>query len=86
MDFHYGASFGRRLPEAYERLLLDVLGGDTSQFLRRDEVEEAWKFYQPLMDAWSNGDKPLASYPAGSWGPPEADRLPATGGDRWNAP
>ncbi len=86
MDFSYGASFGRRLPDAYERLLLEVLAGDTTQFLRRDEVEEAWEFYKPLMDAWRAGDKPLAFYEAGSWGPAEADRLPAESGDVWKAP
>jgi len=58
--------------DAYEGLLLDVLGGDRSLFLRDDEVEYAWRIVDPVIDAWSKDVKPLQSYPAGSWGPPES--------------
>ena len=53
MDFHYGTSFGKASPEAYERLLLDAMSGDATLFARRDEVEEAWAFIDPIEDAWT---------------------------------
>jgi glucose-6-phosphate 1-dehydrogenase len=58
--------------DAYEDLLLDVLQGDRSLFLRYDEVEYAWRIVDPVIDAWSKGINPLLTYPAGSWGPPES--------------
>ncbi|GBE07451.1 glucose-6-phosphate 1-dehydrogenase [bacterium BMS3Bbin11] len=58
--------------DAYEGLLLDVLGGDRSLFLRDDEVEYAWRIVDQVVDAWSKDVQPLQSYPAGSWGPPES--------------
>ena len=48
MDFHYGTSFGKATPEAYERLLLDAISGDATLFARHDEVEEAWKFVDAI--------------------------------------
>src|SRR6266513_5388139 len=53
MDFHYGTSFGKASPEAYERLLLDAMGGDATLFARHDEVEEAWAFIDTLENAWA---------------------------------
>jgi glucose-6-phosphate 1-dehydrogenase len=58
--------------DAYEDLLLDVLRGDRSLFLRNDEVEYAWRVVDPVIEAWSKHDKPLDEYSAGSWGPPES--------------
>ena len=88
MDFHYGTSFGKASPEAYERLLLDAMSGDATLFARRDEVEQAWAFIDTIEEAWAaKEDAPkLATYPAGSWGPEEADELlrarrPERGGD-----
>ncbi len=76
MDFEYGHSFSKSLPEAYERLLLDALRGDRTLFMNADEVEAAWEFATPILTAWEHaGSQGLASYPAGSWGPKEADRL-----------
>ncbi len=76
MDFDYGQSFNKALPEAYERLLLDALRGDRTLFMNADEVEAAWEFATPILTAWKNaGSQGLATYPAGSWGPREADRL-----------
>ncbi|HKY33431.1 MAG TPA: glucose-6-phosphate dehydrogenase [Candidatus Polarisedimenticolia bacterium] len=76
MDFRYGTSFGADPPEAYERLLLDCMAGDSTLFTRRDEVELAWRFITGILDAWSAEDAPaLHIYPAGSWGPEAADRL-----------
>lgn len=85
MDFHYGTSFGKASPEAYERLLLDAMAGDPTLFARGDEVEEAWAFIDPIEEAWSvkeNAPK-LCTYPAGSWGPEEADELMARDGRSW---
>lgn len=84
MDFHYGTSFGKASPEAYERLLLDAMSGDATLFARRDEVEEAWAFIDPIEEAFSKKDAPpLCFYPAGSWGPEEADELLAQDGRTW---
>src|SRR5213079_1497853 len=64
MDFHYGTSFGKASPEAYERLLLDAMSGDATLFARRDEVEEAWAFIDTIEQAWTGKDAPpLTFYP-----------------------
>ena len=85
MDFHYGTSFGKASPEAYERLLLDAMAGDATLFARRDEVEGAWRFVDPIEEAWHQSDCPpgLYEYPAGSWGPAAADELLAHEGRTW---
>ena len=85
MDFHYGTSFGKASPEAYERLLLDAMSGDPTLFARRDEVEEAWSFIDPIEEAWhAKNDAPeLYFYHAGSWGPEAADDLIARDGGAW---
>jgi glucose-6-phosphate 1-dehydrogenase len=85
MDFNYGTSFGKASPEAYERLLLDAMAGDATLFARRDEVEEAWRFIDDIEAAWSGeGEQPrLFFYPAGSWGPTEADQLIEEDGRAW---
>src|SRR5437016_4883813 len=85
MDFHYGTSFGKASPEAYERLLLDAMSGDATLFARRDEVEQAWTFIDVIENAWAaKKDAPeLFFYPAGSWGPEEADNLLARDGRAW---
>jgi glucose-6-phosphate 1-dehydrogenase len=85
MDFHYGTSFGKAGPEAYERLLLDAMSGDATLFARRDEVEEAWAFIDPIEGAWhaKKNAPELFFYPAGSWGPEAADDLLARDGRAW---
>jgi len=84
MDFHYGTSFGKASPEAYERLLLDAMSGDATLFARRDEVEEAWAFIDPIEKTWAEKNAPpLTLYPSGSWGPEEADELLARDGRAW---
>ena len=85
MDFHYGTSFGKASPEAYERLLLDAMSGDATLFARRDEVEQAWKFIDEIEHAWhvNPNPPPLHFYPAGSWGPKEADDLMERDGRTW---
>jgi glucose-6-phosphate 1-dehydrogenase len=75
-DFNYGNSFQAELPEAYERLLLDALRGDATLFMRSDELEAAWEFVTPILEAWDASLPPsLPNYAAGSWGPREADHL-----------
>jgi glucose-6-phosphate 1-dehydrogenase len=85
MDFHYGTSFGKPSPEAYERLLLDAMSGDATLFARGDEVEQAWAFIDPIEEAWhAKKDLPeLCFYPAGSWGPETAEDLLARDGRAW---
>ena len=85
MEFHYADSFGKTaIPEAYERLLLDVLTGDASLFTRADEVETAWGIIDPILRVWENKDQPLAFYEPGSWGPKEADELLAKENRKWS--
>jgi glucose-6-phosphate 1-dehydrogenase len=87
MDFRYGAAFGSNTPEAYERLLLDAMRGDATLFTRRDEVEEQWSFIDRVFDAWrAEANAPPPVYPAGSWGPEQADDLLARDGRRWRRP
>jgi glucose-6-phosphate 1-dehydrogenase len=85
MDFHYGTSFGKASPEAYERLLLDAMSGDATLFARRDEVEQAWTFIDAIEAAWHQNPNPppVCEYPAGSWGPKEADDLLERDGRSW---
>jgi glucose-6-phosphate 1-dehydrogenase len=76
MDFRYGHSFGVSSPDAYERLLLDAMAGDSTLFTRRDEVEFSWAFIDPLLRAWErSGADGLFEYRAGTWGPEAADGL-----------
>jgi glucose-6-phosphate 1-dehydrogenase len=84
MDFRYGTSFAAPAPEAYERLLLDVMMGDPTLFTRTDEVDSAWAFITPILDAWAaDTTTPLATYAAGTWGPTEADALLEADGAAW---
>ncbi|MCZ7567836.1 MAG: glucose-6-phosphate dehydrogenase [Ardenticatenaceae bacterium] len=84
MDFRYGASFGTAPPEAYERLLLDALLGDSTLFIRGDEALASWELLTPVLqrlEAEPPTDFP--NYPAGSWGPISADELLAREGRKW---
>ncbi len=84
MDFRYGASFAIPTPEAYERLLLDVMLGDPTLFTRTDELASAWRFVTQILDAWRMPGAPApASYPAGSFGPAAADHLIAADHTQW---
>jgi glucose-6-phosphate 1-dehydrogenase len=86
MDFQYGTSFGLRSPEAYERLLVDAMLGDSTLYARGDFVEHSWRLSMPILNRWSTDSTPLPSYPAGSWGPPEADEFIEKDGRRWRRP
>jgi glucose-6-phosphate 1-dehydrogenase len=72
LHFRYSEAF-RTSPEAYETLLLDVLLGDSTQFVRDDWVEASWRLYTPILES----SPPVVFYPAGRWGPKEAERLGA---------
>jgi glucose-6-phosphate 1-dehydrogenase len=85
MDFAYGGSFTESSPEAYERLILDVLLGEPPLFPRHEEVELSWKILDPIVDYWADRGKP-DTYQAGTWGPPSADRMLARDGREWRRP
>ena len=86
MDFHYSDLGKVYLPSAYERLLLDCMMGDSTLFSRGDNVEEAWEIVQPVIDVWENDPSfPLYGYPAGTWGPLEAEDL-IEGKETWRFP
>ncbi len=87
MDFLYGSSFGVDPPEAYERLLLDAMLGDSTLFIRRDEVETAWGIAGAIADGWADAVPPaFPNYEAGTWGPPSASALLAREGREWRRP
>ena len=86
MDFSYTTSFGRQSPEAYERLLLEALQGDSTLFAREDEVALSWKIVDSLIEAGTKSGQKLRPYAAGTWGPREAEELLAREGRRWIVP
>jgi len=85
MDFVYGGSFVESSPEAYERLILDVLLGDPPLFPRHEEVELSWKILDPILEHWAGKGKP-EPYPSGTWGPESADKMLARDGRVWRRP
>jgi len=87
MDFHYRDLADVRVPSAYERLLYDVMMGDSTLFSRDDEVETAWKFIEPIQKAWrDNPDIRIYGYPAGTWGPEPSNELIEGDGLTWRYP
>ena len=87
MDFHYKDLADIRVPSAYERLLHDVMIGDSTLFSRDDEVETAWKFLEPIQKAWvTNKAIKMFGYPAGTWGPEHANDLIEGEGLTWRYP
>ncbi len=84
MDFLYGSSFGTQSPDAYERLLLDVLLGDSTLFTRADEVEASWAIITPILEAWQHMSPPnFPNYAAGTWGPKAGTELIQRDGRTW---
>ncbi|CAI9120265.1 glucose-6-phosphate dehydrogenase [Brytella acorum] len=84
MNVGFPQQFGVRYPDSYERLLLDAVRGNPILFIRRDEVEAAWRWIGPVLDAWARDVAPMSSYVAGSWGPDEATRMLDLHGDVWH--
>jgi len=85
MDFAYGGSFTESSPEAYERLILDVLLGEPPLFPRHEEVELSWKILDPIVEYWAKHAKP-DTYESGTWGPQSADQMLARDGRAWRRP
>src|SRR5439155_13412949 len=83
MDFRYGSSFGVKSPEAYERLLLDCMLGDSTLYARRDMVERGWEIVTPILEAWKKPAPDFPNYEAGSWGPRAAFELIERDGREW---
>ena len=83
LDFDYEVAFGAAPPDAYETLLLDCLRGDSTLFTRQDWVELAWGLITPLLSEWHQPHGGIPIYPAGSWGPSEADALMEKDGRQW---
>ena len=82
MDLLYGTAFLEEAPDAYQRLLLDLMRGDPTLFIRADEAEDAWGILEPVMRAWSQ-TKEVPTYPAGTWGPEDAEELLERDGRKW---
>ena len=86
MEFRYATSFGAEPPEAYERLLLETMIGDATLFARRDEIETAWAWLDPLLKHWESLGQQPQPYSAGTWGPEAADALIERDGRKWRRP
>lgn len=87
MNFSYSTAFGIQSPEAYERLIADAMLGDSTLFIRRDEVETSWRIIDSIVNAWKEmPPDTIYPYPAGTWGPKEADELIERDGRSWDNP
>ena len=84
LDLSFAEEFSVRFPEAYERLLMDVVRGNQTLFMRRDEVEAAWSWIDPLVREWERGGEAPKNYVAGSWGPAAATALIERDGRTWH--
>ncbi len=83
LDMSFAEAFGLRHPDAYERLLTDVVRGNQTLFMRRDEVEAAWAWIDPILESWKASSEPPKSYMAGTWGPSAAVALIERDGRTW---
>jgi glucose-6-phosphate 1-dehydrogenase len=84
LDINFEKTFGKRFPDAYERLLMDTVRGDPTLFMRRDEVEAAWTWVEPILEAWASRPDHPRPYAAGSWGPTAAIALIERDGRTWH--
>ena len=84
LDMNFAEAFNIHAPEAYERLLMDVIRGNATLFMRRDEVEAAWRWIDPIREAWSQMNEPPRPYFAGTWGPAAAIALVERDGRSWS--
>ena len=83
LDMTFASAFQARNPDAYERLILDVVRGNQTLFMRRDEVEAAWSWVDPIIEAWTASNDPPRPYVAGTWGPSAAIALTERDGRSW---
>ena len=87
MDFYYKDLTDSYIPEAYQRLLLDCMQGDSTLYARGDTVEAAWQFVDPILEAWATDHViPLHGYPCGTWGPEVADQMIEGEDHTWRYP
>ncbi len=84
LDMSFAASFAMRNPDAYERLIMDVVRGNQTLFMRRDEVEAAWSWIDPILAAWEDTGQPVQGYTAGTWGPSASIALIERDGRTWH--
>jgi glucose-6-phosphate 1-dehydrogenase len=84
LDISFEKAFAIHYPDAYERLLMDTVRGNATLFMRRDEVEAAWLWVEPILDAWANNAERPKPYAAGSWGPTAAIALIERDGRTWH--
>jgi glucose-6-phosphate 1-dehydrogenase len=84
LNLSFAETFESRLPDAYERLLMDVIRGNPTLFMRRDEIEAAWEWIEPIMAAWADSDQPPRRYVAGTSGPAAATGLIERDGRTWH--
>ncbi|MEA2778404.1 MAG: glucose-6-phosphate 1-dehydrogenase [Acetobacteraceae bacterium] len=84
LDINFEKTFGKRFPDAYERLLMDTVRGNATLFMRHDEVEAAWAWVEPILEAWAARPDHPRPYPAGSWGPTAAIALIERDGRTWH--
>lgn len=84
LDLSFAETFGVRYPDAYERLLMEVLRGNPALFMRRDEVEAAWEWIDGIIDGWQASKQKVESYVSGSWGPTTSSMLLDRDGRRWH--
>jgi len=83
LDMSFADAFNVRNPDAYERLIMDVVRGNQALFMRRDEVEAAWAWIDPVLDAWAASSETPKPYTAGTWGPSSAVALIERDGRTW---
>ncbi|GGA78670.1 glucose-6-phosphate 1-dehydrogenase [Brucella endophytica] len=84
LDMSFAESFKERNPDAYERLIMDVVRGNQTLFMRRDEVEAAWRWIDPILQGWEDSGQPVQGYTAGTWGPSGAIALIERDGRTWH--
>jgi glucose-6-phosphate 1-dehydrogenase len=84
LDIRFETTFGMRFPDAYERLIMDTVRGNPTLFMRRDEVEAAWTWVEPILEAWAAAPEPPRPYAAGSWGPTASIALIERDTRTWN--
>lgn len=84
LDMSFAEEFNARSPDAYERLIMDVIRGNQTLFMRRDEVEAAWKWIDPVLNAWEETGMGVQNYTAGTWGPSSSIALIERDGRTWH--